>query len=137
VALEELKKRTIPKRAVAIVTDGSVTKVNMGLSIASPGGEADFQMFSISRATGEKAVPPFPAVEMTAGSSYFVSDFGELGYYIGLIYSEVRNQYILEYISSNSRVDRKSRKISVELDLPPDAPRFQVKAKKSYDLPKQ
>jgi hypothetical protein len=137
VALEEIKKRTIPKRALAIVTDGSVSKVNMGLDTASPGRETDFQMFSISRAAGPKSVTPFPAVEMTAGSSYFVTDFGELGYYIGLIYAEVRNQYILGYISSNSRADRKSRKISVELALPPDAPKFQVKARKSYDLPKQ
>jgi Ca-activated chloride channel homolog len=135
VAIEELKKRAVLKRAIAIVTDGGAAKVNLGLDIAGPGREPEFQMFSISRGSGPKPGTPFPAVERTAGSSYFLSNFSETGYYVGLIFMEVRNQYILGYISSNTRPDRKVRKITVDLDLPPLVPTFQVKARKTYEIP--
>jgi Ca-activated chloride channel homolog len=135
VALEELRKRTNLKRAFVIATDGGAAKVNMGLEIAGPGKEPEYQMFSISRAAGQKPGAVFPAVDMSAGSSYYVSDFSELDYYIELIYAEVRNQYVLGYVSTNARMDGKPRKLSVELELPPDAPKLTVKAKKSYMLP--
>jgi hypothetical protein len=137
VALEELRKSTISKRAIAVVTDSGAPKISAALEIAGQSKDTDLQIFSISRGGGPKPATSFPAVETTAGSSYFVGDFSETNYYVGLIVSEVRNQYILGYTSSNARTDRKSRKLSVELELPPNAPKLQVKYKKGYDIPKK
>jgi Ca-activated chloride channel homolog len=61
---------------------------------------------------------------------------GDLAYQLKLLHSELRSQYVLGYISSNTTRDGKFRKIKVALNLPTDLGKFKISSKKGYFAPK-
>ena len=73
---------------------------------------------------------------MTGGRAFFPNSFNQLDYYIDLIHSELRNQYVLGYVPNNKTHDGKWRRIHVKLDPPPGLPRLIVRAKEGYYAPK-
>jgi len=76
-------------------------------------------------------------VALTGGRAFFPNSFNELDYYIDLIHSELRNQYLLGYVPSNKIHDGRWRKIKIKLDPPAGLPRLLVHSKEGYYAPKQ
>ncbi len=71
---------------------------------------------------GQDKKPPVPTFKIS----------GELDYYIGLIHTELRNQYLIGYIPTNGAKDGKWRRIRVQVNAPPGYPKLKVRAREGY-----
>jgi Ca-activated chloride channel family protein len=130
--LDRINEGTNEKKALVLVAAaGDYSLLDSVLSTWTKGKEADFQIDVIGRSSRLKTEVS-PVVALTGGRPYIVSNFTELDYYIGLIHTELRNQYVLGYSSTNKNRDGKWRKISVKLDPPPGWPKLTVRAKEGY-----
>jgi Ca-activated chloride channel family protein len=100
--------------------------------------ESDVQIYAIGErgnlGYGQSQVRRI--VTLTGGRSFFPNTFNELDYYIDLIHSELRHQYILGYEPTNKIHDGKYRKIKVKLEAPQGLPKLSVYAKEGYYAPK-
>jgi len=74
---------------------------------------------------------------MTGGRVFFPNSLEELDYFVELIHSELRHQYVLGYIPSNTRRDATWRKITLKLDPPPGLPKLFVHHREGYYAPRQ
>ncbi len=68
----------------------------------------------------------------TLAKVYLLSDLKELGYYLDLVYAELRNQYVLGYTPSGGKGSGVDRDVSVEVQTPPGLPKLAVKHGKGY-----
>ena len=64
-------------------------------------------------------------------------DLKQLDYFVDLIHTELRNQYVLGYLPSNRDYNGEWRKIQVKLDPPEGLPRLIVRTKKGYFAPRK
>ncbi len=133
ICLNRMKTRTNEKKAMILIS--ASFNIDLAGEAAKIETESYPQVYSI---TGGRRFESqsFNVIEMTGGRPYFLTDFGELDYYIGLIHTELRNEYILGYSSSKPVRNGKWRKISVELKLPSGSPKLTVAADKGYYAPK-
>jgi Ca-activated chloride channel family protein len=65
----------------------------------------------------------------------FPDGFSGLDYFVDLIHTELRNQYLLGYAPTNRARDGKWRQVTVKLDAPRGFPKLSVRAKKGYFAP--
>jgi len=65
----------------------------------------------------------------------YVSSIDDTGYYLDLVYDELRNQYVLGFPAAVSRPARKRQEISVEIDRPKGLPKLKAKTGKGYYSP--
>ncbi len=137
--LEQMKAAKNEKKALILITDGEDNSSRYSISeVREFAKESDVQIYGI----GEEGKLGYGRgeiqniVAMTGGRAFFPNSFNELDYYIDLIHSELRNQYVLGYVPNNKTHNGKWRRIHVKLDPPAGLPRLIVRAKEGYYAPK-
>ncbi len=137
--LEQMKGAKNEKKALILITDGEDNSSRYTSSeVREFARESDVQIYGIGEegqlGYGRSEIQNI--VAMTGGRAFFPESFNELDYYIDLIHSELRNQYVLGYVPTNKNHDGKWRKIQVKLDPPPGLPKLMIHAKEGYYAPK-
>jgi Ca-activated chloride channel homolog len=138
-ALDHIKQAKNEKKALILVTDGEDNSSRYTLSdIREFTKESDVQLYAIEEQgkEGYGTTEIHRIISLTGGRIYLPTNFNELDYYIDLINSELRNQYVLGYSPSNTVHDGKWRRIKVKLDAPQGLPKLMVHAKEGYYGPK-
>jgi len=138
--LDEVTRGTNDKKALILITDGEDNSSRYShAEVRDFVKESDVQIYAI----GEEGKLGYGRnhirgiVSLTGGRSFFPTTFNELDYYIDLIHSELRHQYILGYEPTNKIHDGKYRKLKVSLDAPEGLPKLSVYAREGYYAPKQ
>ena len=137
--LDQIREARNEKKALILVTDGEDNSSRYSLrEVREFAQESDVQIYSIGQEGnlnyGRTEITSI--VSLTGGRAFFPRSFNELDYYINLIHSELRNQYLLGYISANKVHDGKWRHIKVKLDTPKGLPKLSIRAKEGYYAPK-
>ena len=145
-AMNHMRHGAHRKKAALIISDGGDNNSRYtGNEIKSLVREADVQIYAIgiynpyySRGTPEEAGGPgllTDLAEATGGRQFSVSNLNALPDVAAKISLELRNQYVLGYVSTNRVKDGKWRKIKVKLNPPRGLPRLQVYSKTGYYAP--
>jgi Ca-activated chloride channel family protein len=137
--LDQIGRGRNDKKALILITDGEDNSSRYSPSeVREFVKETDVQIYAIGEEgnLGYGRPQIRNIVSLTGGRSFFPNTFNELDYYIDLIHSELRNQYVLGYEPSNKEHDGKWRKIRVKLDAPQGLPKLSVHAKEGYYAPK-
>jgi Ca-activated chloride channel homolog len=137
--LDQIKGANNDKKALILVTDGEDNSSRYSpLEVREFAKESDAQIYGIGQEGnlnyGRSEITSI--VSLSGGRAFFPRSFSELDYYIDLIHSELRNQYLLGYIPTNKTHDGKWRHIKVLLDPPKGLPKLIIHAKEGYYAPK-
>jgi len=140
IGLEKIRECSHAKKALIVVTDGEDNNSRYNFSeIREFAREVDCQIYIIGEhgreRYGEGIIQDL--ARMTGGRVFFPNSLEELEYFVELIHSELRHQYILGYVSSNTRKDGSWRKITVKLDPPPGLPKRYLHHREGYYAPRQ
>jgi VWFA-related protein len=148
-ALQELRKGRNPRRALIIISDGgdnasryTQTEVRNLLR------EADAQLYAIGifealgtrgRTAEELGGPSLLSdlASMTGGRHFPVENINDLPDIAAKIGIELRNQYVLGYISKNKALDGKYRRVTVKLNQPRGLPPLKALYRQGYYAPTQ
>ena len=148
-ALSNLKKGKNPRKAVLIISDGGDNSSRYTESeVRNLLKEADAQMYAIGifepissrgRTAEELSGPGLlnDLAEMTGGRHFPVENLNELPDIAAKIGIELRNQYVLGYISKNQTRDGKYRKVQVKLNQPRGMPPLRALHRQGYYAPNQ
>ena len=138
--LEKIRGARHRKKALIIITDGEDNSSRYTFSeVRDFAKESDVQIYVI----GERSDLGFgrgiiaEIVRLTGGRAFFPNSFKQLDYFCDLIHTELRNQYLLGYTSTNRKFDGKWRKVKIRLEAPEGLPRLSVRSKKGYFVPKK
>ncbi len=138
--LEKMRNAKHDKKALIIITDGEDNSSRYTFSeVKEFAKESDAQIYVI----GEKGDIGYgrgiitEVVRLSGGRAFFPNSFKQLDYYCDLIHTELRNQYVLGYTSTDKNNDGKWRKIKVRLEPPEGLPKLSVRAKEGYFAPKR
>jgi Ca-activated chloride channel homolog len=137
--LEEIKNAKNEKKALILITDGEDNSSRYtSQEVKESARESDVQIYGIGEegklGYGRSEIQNI--VAMTGGRAFFPNSFNELDYYIDLVHSELRNQYLLGYVPSNKIHDGRWRKIQIRLDALRGLPKLLVRAKEGYYAPR-
>jgi Ca-activated chloride channel homolog len=137
--LDQIKEARNDKKALILVTDGEDNSSRYSLSeVREFAKESDVQIYAIGQEGnlnyGHSEIANI--VGLTGGRFFFPQNFNKLDYYIDLIHSELRNQYLLGYTPTNKAHDGKWRRIRIQLDAPKGLPKLIIHAKEGYYAPK-
>jgi Ca-activated chloride channel family protein len=100
--------------------------------------EADVQVFGISIPGADYGPGSMAGVSNATGGRLFLGPPTTFADTAEKIAVELRNQYVLGYVSTNLAHDGRLRKIRVKLQPPPGLPPLVVSAKKAgYYAPKE
>lgn len=137
--LEKMTGARNEKKALIVITDGEDNSSRYTFSeVRDFVKESDTQIYVI----GERGELGYgrgiisEIVRLTGGRAYFPHNFQQLDYFVDLIHTELRNQYLLGYVPSDSTTDGKWRKLKVELEPPEGLPKLGVRAREGYFAPK-
>lgn len=148
-AMQTLKKGRNPRRALLVISDGGDNSSRYTeTEIRNLLKEADAQVYAIGifepigargRTAEELAGPGLLSdlAEMTGGRHFPVDNLNDLPDIAAKIGLELRNQYVLGYISKNSNRDGKYRRISVKLNQPRGLPPLRALHRQGYYAPTQ
>jgi Ca-activated chloride channel family protein len=133
--LEKMQAAHNERRALILITDGEDNSSRYSSTeVREFARESDAEIYAIGEqgelGYGRSEIEGI--VHMSGGRAFFPGNFNDLEYYVDLIYSELRNQYVLGYVPSNKDHDGKWRKIQVKLDPPLGLPRLAVHAREGY-----
>ncbi len=133
--LEKIREGRNDKKALIIITDGEDNRSRYTFSeVKEFAKESDVQIYVIGE-RGELGYGRGIIAEitrLTGGRPFFPNNFKQLDYFVDLIHTELRNQYVIGYSSSDRQLDGKWRKIKVRLDPPEGLPKLSVRAKEGY-----
>ena len=76
-------------------------------------------------------------VRLTGGRAFFPHNFKQLDYFVDLIHTELRNQYVLGYVPLDQEFEGKWRKLKIRLEPPEGLPKLNVRAREGYFAPTQ
>ncbi len=133
--LEKIKEGKNDRKALILITDGEDNSSRYSPSeVREFAKESDVELYAIGEpgelGYGRSEIENI--VHMSGGRAFFPDSFNDLDYYVDLIYSELRNEYVLGYVPNNKEHDGKWRKIEVKLDPPAGLPRLAVRAREGY-----
>lgn len=138
--LQKLTEARNDKKALIVITDGEDNSSRYTFSdVKEFAKESDAQIYVI----GEKGDQGYgraiisEVVSLTGGRAFFPNSLKTLDYYCDLIHTELRNQYVLGYVPTNSSFDGRWRKIKVQLQPPEGLPRLNVHSREGYFSPKR
>ncbi|HNY42987.1 MAG TPA: VWA domain-containing protein, partial [Bryobacteraceae bacterium] len=138
-----------PRRAVIIISDGGDNSSRYSESeVRNLLREADAQMYAMgifesigsrSRSAEEMAGPGLldELAQMTGGRHFPVENLNDLPDIAAKIGIELRNQYVLGYISRNQVRDGKYRRVQVKLNQPRGMPPLRAIHRQGYYAPNQ
>ena len=135
-AASEKMKEEVGQKAIILLSDGDDTtsRTSERLALASV-QDSDALIYSLGfrtsgggfgRSNGQNVMRNLS--EETGGSYFFIQNANDFGYAFQQIESELRNQYSLGFISSNTAKDGTYRKIKIT----PRDPSYKVQARKGY-----
>ncbi|MEJ5368542.1 MAG: VWA domain-containing protein [Bryobacteraceae bacterium] len=148
-AMQTLKKGRNPRKALLVISDGGDNSSRYTeTEIRNLLKEADAQVYAIGifepigsrgRTAEELAGPGLLSdlAEMTGGRHFPVDNLNDLPDIAAKIGLELRNQYVLGYISKNQNRDGKYRRISVKLNQPRGLPPLRALHRQGYYAPTQ
>jgi len=148
-ALQQLRKGRNPRKALLIVSDGGDNSSRYTESeVRNLLKEADAQMYAIGifepvgsrgRSAEELSGPGLLSelAEMTGGRHLPVDNLNDLPDIAAKIGIELRNQYVLGYVSRNLARDGKYRKVTVRLNQPRGLPPLRALHRQGYYAPNQ
>lgn len=137
--LEKIREGRNDKKALIIITDGEDNRSRYNFSeVKEFAKESDVQIYVIGERDelgyGRGIIAEI--TRLTGGRPFFPNSFKQLDYFVDLIHTELRNQYVIGYASSDRDYDGKWRKIKVQLDPPEGLPKLSVRAKEGYFAPR-
>jgi Ca-activated chloride channel homolog len=132
-AVEKAQKGVKPKKAIVLITDGEDRDSYYKLEeMVAKVQESDVQVYSVgflspvpekglfgrwSKSVPEKAHDALQLIsEDTGAKAFFPQKVAEIGQIVSEVAYELRNQYSIGYISSNTSRDGSYRRIKVELE---------------------
>ena len=145
--LETLSDGINTKKALLMITDGEDNHSRYTFSnVREYVKESDVQIYSIGivdsygsqLARGRSGRANIDELaETTGGRSFFPNSVYELEDITTKIAVELKNQYVLGYISSNQQPDGEWRDVDVRVEEPRGLPRLTVRARQGYYAPIQ
>jgi Ca-activated chloride channel family protein len=148
-SLNQMRHARHQKKALLVLSDGGDNHSRYTENeIKNMVKEADVQIYAIGifepfasrgRTPEELSGPGLltDVAETTGGRQFPVDNLNELPDVAGKIALELRNQYVIGYISKNGAKDGRWRKIHVKLNPPHGLPPLHVYAKTGYYAPSQ
>jgi Ca-activated chloride channel homolog len=126
------------KKALILITDGEDNSSRYTRNeVREFAKESDVQIYSLGlfgpEGYGYSLLKDLATI---TGGRVFTPNPMELDYYIELIHAELRNQYLLGYVPTNTAHDGQWRRIRVRLDVPAGLPKLSVVARDGYYAPK-
>lgn len=138
--LDQVRRGRNEKKALVLITDGEDNSSRYtSTELREFAKESNVQVYGI----GEQGLLGYGFAEiqhivsLTGGRVFFPNNFDDLDYYIDLVHSELRSQYLVGYAPANSVHDGQWRSITVRLDAPPGLPKLSVRAREGYYAPKK
>jgi Ca-activated chloride channel family protein len=134
-ALGKMKWAKNEKRGIVLITDGEDNSSRYSLGeVRDFARESDTRIYAIGRLgeLGYGSLEINNIVEMTGGRAFFPNNLSTLDSFIGLIQSELRNEYIIGYVPVHLEHNGKWRKVDVKLDVPEQFPKLTVRTKEGY-----
>ncbi len=138
--LEKMKEARNDKKALIVITDGEDNTSRYTFKeLKEFVKESDTQIYVI----GEKGDLGYgrgiinEIVRLTGGRAFFPHNFKQLDYFVDLIHTELRNQYVLGYIPSDRNFNGEWRKLSVRLEPPEGLPKLNIRAREGYFAPRR
>jgi len=133
-ALSEMKAGKHPRKALIIISDGEENHSRYSdKDVEQAALEADTQIYVIGAQRSYESGMLGKISSTTGGRWFTYSFYADTASHI---WSELRNQYILGYRSSNRTRDGKWRRIKVALKVPRGLPPLKVFAKSGYLAPR-
>lgn len=137
--LEKIAGARNEKKALIVITDGEDNSSRYTFSeVKEFVKESDAQIYVIGQrgdlGYGRGIISEI--VKLTGGRAFFPDNFKQLDYFVDLIHTELRNQYLLGYTPSNRNFEGEWRKIRVKLDPPEGLPTLSVRAREGYFAPR-
>jgi Ca-activated chloride channel family protein len=132
--LDQMKKAKNEKKALILISDGEDNSSRYPTSeVREFSKESDVQIYAIGL-SGPLSYGQGILRQLTSqtGGRVFFPDTGDLSYYIELIHTELRTQYLLGYTPTNQAQDGKWRRIAIKLDAPRGFPKLSIRAKQGY-----
>lgn len=148
-ALALLKKGKNPRKALLVLSDGGDNSSRYTeAEVRNRLREADAQIYAIGifepmgsrgRTAEELSGPSLlnELAEMTGGRHFPVDNLNDLPDVAAKIGIELRNQYVLGYISKNQTRDGKYRRVQVKLNQPRGLPPLRALHRQGYYAPSQ
>ncbi len=127
----EMVKKDREKKALAVITAESKVVIDAIFTARDVAKQPGLQVYTIQKHGSEMDLT------QTFGRTYVVNDVQEVGYYLDLIYAELRNQYVLGYLPLVKRGPDSERKISVKLDPPKNYPKLTARVVRDNYSPQQ
>jgi Ca-activated chloride channel family protein len=151
-AVEKAHKGIKPKKAIIVITDGEDRDSYYKLEeMTAKVQESDVQVYSVgflnaipekglfgrwSKSVPEKAHDALQLIsEDTGARAFFPQKVSEINQIVSEVAYELRNQYSIGYISSNTARDGTYRRIKVEID-PAKAAGNHLRYRRGYTAPK-
>jgi Ca-activated chloride channel homolog len=144
--LHAIERAANSRKALLVITDGEDNSSRYTFSeLKQFAKERDVQIFSIG-IEDEPAdfiyvgqpnprTPLRELAKLTGGYAFFPSSLKDLGQACVKIGTDLRNQYVLGYRSTNGAKNGKWRKIKVQVNRPDGMPRLNVRARTGYYAP--
>jgi Ca-activated chloride channel homolog len=136
--LEQMKSAKNEKKALILISDGEDNCSRYSLpELREFARESDVQIYAIGEEgdLGYGSTEIREIVNMTGGRAFFSESLNELDYYIRIIHSELRSQYVLGYVPSNKSHNGKWRRIRIKLEVPRGLPKLVISAREGYYAP--
>jgi Ca-activated chloride channel homolog len=133
--LDKMKSAKNDRKALILITDGEDNSSRYSYSeVRDFAKESDSQVYIVGE-PGDLGYGPSEIqsiAQLSGGRAFFPTNLNSLDYYINLIYSELRNQYVLGYVPTKQVFEGKWHKIQVKLDQPKGMPKLVVRAREGY-----
>lgn len=139
--LNKLKESNNPKKALLLITDGEDNRSRYSFSnVRDFLREQDVQLYAIGildPATGAGRDALAQLTDVTGGRAFFPGASFEMSDICKKISTELKNQYVLQYRSTNTAKDGTVRKIRVQVNKPKgsEMASLTVRARPSYFAP--
>lgn len=136
--LEKMSQAKHDKKALIVITDGEDNTSRYTFQeVKDRVKESDTQIYVI----GERGELQYgrsiinEIVRLTGGRAFFPHNFKQLDYFVDLIHTELRNQYVLGYVPLDQNFKGEWRKLRVKLEPPEGLPKLNVRAREGYFAP--
>lgn len=138
--LEKVRLGSNRRKALLIITDGEDNHSRYTFSnVKEFLQESDVQLYAIGivnagsfRSTGFGRALLGELTDLSGGRAFFLNSIHHLEDVCNKISQELKNQYVLGYISTNSTASEKWRKLRVKVNPPAGLSRLNVRAKDGY-----
>jgi Ca-activated chloride channel family protein len=142
-ALTELKKSKLTRKALVVVSDGGDNNSRYTThQIDQMAAESDAQIFTILLYDNPKAPEEILGPELldhlaskSGGVNFTVQKIEEIHQVMTKIGVNLHNQYVLGYYVPDDGRTGQYRKIAVQVLVPPGTPRLQIHARPGYYAP--